>query len=89
MTHAHGGTDAPECTTCGPRAELSAARELYEEHGWSGCAGSEWDRLPPATQDGWRFAAERLAAVRTLAEGWVGFDDSHHYGDAVLKALGS
>lgn len=28
-----------------------------------------------------------LAPVRALAEGWVGFDDSHHYGDAVLKLL--
>ena len=26
--------------------------------------------------------------VTALADGWVGFDDSHHYGDAILKAIG-
>lgn len=30
--------------------------------------------------------ADALAPVIALAEGWVGFDDSHHYGDAILRA---
>lgn len=30
----------------------------------------------------------RIAAVQALGSAWVGFDDSHHYGDAVLTALG-
>jgi hypothetical protein len=29
-----------------------------------------------------------LSRLRDLGSGWVGFDDSHHYGDAVLKAIG-
>lgn len=33
-------------------------------------------------------AAASVERVRALADGWVGFDDSHHYGDAVLMALG-
>ena len=28
-----------------------------------------------------------LSEVASLAEGWVGFDASHHYGDAVLTLL--
>ena len=31
---------------------------------------------------------DALARVAALASSWVGFDDSHHYGDAVLKAIG-
>ena len=26
--------------------------------------------------------------VTALADAWVGFDDSHHYGDAILKVIG-
>lgn len=30
---------------------------------------------------------EAVEAATSLGEGWVGFDDSHHYGDALLQAL--
>jgi len=30
---------------------------------------------------------DRIEAASTLAEGWIGFDDSHHYGDALMKAV--
>jgi hypothetical protein len=44
-------------------AEVEA---YYKEHGWSGCAGSAWSRLPQATKDGWAHAA-RLAARTSAA----------------------
>lgn len=30
---------------------------------------------------------ETVARIQALGEGWIGFDDSHHYGDAVLGLL--
>ena len=32
--------------------------------------------------------SDALARVVALANSWVGFDDSHHYGDAVLTTIG-
>lgn len=43
-------------------------RAYYETHGWSGCAGSSWDRLTQATRDGWEAAAREAAA---RAEVWA------------------
>lgn len=34
----------------------------YREHGWSGCTGAAWDRLP----DGVRDVPERLRPLRRL-----------------------
>lgn len=44
-----------------PEPGQDAAEVYYREHGWSGCAGSDWNTLTEATKDGWRHAA-RLAA---------------------------
>lgn len=42
-----------------------------------------WTNLTDGVAD---LLAQR-ADVKILAKGWLGFDDSHHYGDAVLRAL--
>lgn len=39
---------------------IEAAKGLYEREGWSGCDGLSWDRLSPATRDGWIYAAGLL-----------------------------
>jgi hypothetical protein len=36
-----------------------------------------------------RRARQEVQAVKDLADGWIGFDSSHHYGEAVYHALGS
>lgn len=43
-------------------------QQVYEQHGWSGCDGSHWRNLPPATRDGWDFAA-RILADRAASTG--------------------
>ena len=40
----------------------TTGREVYEENGWSGCEGSAWEHLSPATREGWEFAARALTA---------------------------
>jgi hypothetical protein len=42
--------------------------------------------LTSAPDEELRAALDR---VRALGDGWVGFDNSHHFGDAVLTAIGS
>lgn len=50
-------------------SEEDRAEAYYREHGWSGCSGSAWDRLPPATQRGWEHAAaERERRERAEVE---------------------
>ncbi|QFP96671.1 hypothetical protein PP512_gp56 [Gordonia phage Denise] len=43
-----------------PREVIEDAKSLYEREGWSGCDGSSWERLSPATRDGWIYAAGLL-----------------------------
>lgn len=66
-------------------SEPSTGREsgevYYIENGWSGCAGSAWNRLPPAAKDGWAHAERLAAGVRLRmaaagadgAEGWASY----------------
>lgn len=57
------------CRACGVehRGETTAAttedaaRALYEEHAWSGCAGSAWENVPDGARAGWEYAAGLLA----------------------------
>lgn len=46
---------------------MATAEELYRAYGWSGCAGAAWDRLAPATREGWEYAA-RMEAERDSAK---------------------
>lgn len=46
-------------------SEVEKAEQLYREHGWSGCAGSAWERLAPATREGWEHAAHLAPGSRT------------------------
>lgn len=56
----------PEQTTPAPRPErvTLTGEDLYAQHGWSGCDGSHWRNLSPATREGWEFAAAREQALR-------------------------
>lgn len=71
--HAHGD-DAVSLPDLAPAPVVSqqatveqavTGRQVYEEHGWGGCEGAAWDRLAPATRDGWEFAAG-LLSPRTI-----------------------
>lgn len=44
------------------------ARDMYEISGWSGCAGSAWNRLLPNDADRHRFLKE---AGFLIARGWT------------------
>lgn len=37
--------------------------------------------------EGAELLQARISRVRALGDSWVGFDNSHYYGDLVLKAL--
>jgi len=55
--------------------EAEPGETYYRAYGWSGCAGSTWATLTPATRDGWRHAealAARLAAQppQDAAQAW-------------------
>jgi hypothetical protein len=60
-------------------------------NGWPvrpGSVGYELVRALNAAQRERDMARAALDRAHALGESWVGFDDSHLYGDALLKAIG-
>lgn len=60
--------------TCGyPRADhvaapVTSAQAYYEKHGWSGCAGTGWDRMTQAEKDAWDHAARLRGELDRIYE---------------------
>lgn len=70
------------CPSIDPHDTLQCTRRIHEDDECH-CGGIAWRKGTP------RYISDRekLDLLRTLAESWIGFDDSHSYGDAVLKVL--
>ena len=49
------------------KAAPEPGETYYKMWGWSGCAGSAWSTLPPATKDGWRHAEDAQGRANALA----------------------
>lgn len=63
---------------------ITPGQALYEKKSWSGCDGSRWSTLPPATREPWELAAslsteldelrERVGVRGELRDVWVAYD---------------
>lgn len=69
--------------------EQEPGEAYYDEIGWSGCAGSAWRTLPPATKDGWAHAERLVAGLQyRMAEAWErGNNDGLTFAAAPQKSL--